>query len=252
MGKTTFANACIQKAMEANRSVYLLALETTQREMFERMWHQKARVNIQSYRSLQADSVEREQQRDALVDALNTLGASRKVTIDDRRGLTPMEIRATLQAHSQVNGPPDLVVIDYLNLVRSEESRRNRYEKVAETVQALKDLGGELQVPLLLLAQLSREPERRPDDGRRPTLADFRDAGTIEEVASSVLGLYRPAYYYPTQEEWEKAYPGQRYPKNIMEVHVLKQQSGPVGMVPLYCEVESGFMSNVGAQMNVA
>ena len=243
IGKTTFAAASMLRLMEIGSPVFLFTLETTRREMMERMWHAMARVDIRAHRSLPMDSPQRELQRDQLVDAMNRFDRL-PLTIDDRRGMMPLDIRGTLLAYSQGNGPPDLVVIDYLNLVRSQESRRSRYEQVSETVRALKDVGGEADVPLLLLAQLSREPERRNDSARRPALADFRDAGTIEEVASCVLGLYRASYYYPTEEEWLKAHPGQRYPKNIMELHVLKQQSGPTGMVPLYCEMESGFIGN--------
>ena len=244
IGKTTFAAASMLKLLKAGHSVYLLTLETTRREMMERMWHALARVDIRAYRSLPLDSQERDRQRDHLMDFMNRFDRF-PLTVDDRRGMTPLDIRAALMAHSQGYGPPDLVVVDYLNLVRPGESRRSRYEQVSETVQALKDLGGEAEVPLLVLAQLSREPERRGDAGRRPTLADFRDAGTIEEVASCVLGLYRDSYYYPSEEDWEKAHRGERYPKNLMEVHVLKQQSGPTGMAPLYCEVESGFMGDL-------
>ena len=241
IGKTTFAAASILKLLEIGFSVYLFTLETTRREMMERIWHGMARVDVQAYRSLPPDSPQREEQRGDLVDAINRFDTFR-LTVDDRRGMTPLDIRAALMAYTQGFGTPDLVVIDYLNLVRAQETRRSRYEQVSEVVQALKDVGGEANVPLLLLAQLSREPERRGDQGRRPALADFRDAGTIEEVASCVLGLYRASYYYPTEESWEKAYPGQRYPKNTMEALVLKQQSGPTGMVPLYCEMGSGFM----------
>ena len=243
IGKTTFAAASMLRLMELGSPVFLFTLETTRREMMERMWHAMAREDIRTYRSLPVGSPERERRRDQLMDAMNRFDRF-PLTIDDRRGMMPLDIRGTLSAHSQGNGPPDLVVIDYLNLVRSQEPRRSRYEQVSETVQALKDVGGEANVPLLLLAQLSREPERRGDSARRPGLADFRDAGTIEEVASCVLGLYRASYYYPTEEGWLKAHPGSRYPRNIMEVHVLKQQSGPTGMIPLYCEMESGFMGN--------
>jgi len=240
IGKTTFAGACMTKLLGTGKSVFLFTLETSRKEMMERMWHAMARVDIMAYRALPKDSKEREDKREQLMDAMNDFDAL-PLTIDDRRGLTPTDMRATLMAHTQAFGPPALVVVDYLNLVKGE-SRRSAYEQVSETVKAMKDVGGEANVPMMVLAQLSRGLENRSDGARRPTLVDFRDAGTIEEVASCVIGLYRDSYYYKSEADWLKAHPTERYPKNTMEAHVLKQQSGPIGMVPLYCEMESGFM----------
>ena len=198
-------------------------------------------------RKIYEEDAEREAQRERLLDAINQIDRL-PIMIDDRRGLTPMDIRATLLGHCAAFDQPALVVVDYLNLVRSESMRRSQYEQVSETVRALKDVGGELDIPMLVLAQLSREPERRSDTQKRPSLADFRDAGTIEEVASCVLALYRASYYYPTFEAWNEHNPTKPYPQKTLEVHVLKQQSGPTGMVPLYCEIESGFMGDMAVE----
>ena len=77
-------------------------------------------------------------------------------------------------------------------------------------------------------------------------MADFRDSGAIEEVASVMMVLFRQTYYFKTEAEWLKSFPGVRYPKNEMEVIILKQQEGPTGTVELYCELSSGFIADLG------
>ena len=116
-----------------------------------------------------------------------------------------------------------LVVIDYLGLIKDRVGD-NRNENLGYITSNLKEMARELDIPVLLLHQLSRALEHRPD--RKPQLHDLRESGHVEEDADNVIFLYRDDYYYKTPEEWFKAYPGKDYPKGIVEVIVAKHRQG--------------------------
>ena len=184
------------------------------------MMYALARVDAWEYRGDTPGSRERNEAERRLIDSLNNIDQL-SLWVDDRRGLKPVDIRATLLAHCKAWSRPALVMVDYLNLVRPESDRRSAYENVSDTIRRLKDIGGELAVPMLVLSQLNRQPEARVEATRRPTMADFRDSGAIEEVASVMMALYRYTYYYKTEAEWLRRFPNERYPKTEMEVIIL-------------------------------
>lgn len=251
IGKTTFAAASGLKLALSGQHVMYLTLETTWRQMMARMVYSMAQVNSSAYRRLPKDSPARESQREAVIEAVNRFDQL-PVTILDQRGITPTAIRGVMQSYVQSHGKPSLVMLDYLNLVGSDGYHRSRYERISDIVIQLKDVGGELDVPMVVMAQLSRQPESRVDDAKRPSLSDFRDSGTIEEVASCVLGLYRESYYYPSsteRSEWELRH-GRPFPEKELEVHVLKQQMGPTGFVSIYCDMETGHLDNLARNGN--
>lgn len=242
VGKTMMCNAFALKLALRGQPVFFSSLELPKAELAERMVFALARVDRNGYKFTPLGTPEREELNQRLRDAFSQVDGL-PVTIDDRKALRVVDIRAALLGYCQVHGPPALFIVDYLNLVRPDNGRQSLYERTTEIVTTLRDLAGEFHVPLLLAAQLNRGPEQRPDQARRPTMADFRDSGAIEQVASCLLGLYRDSLYY-TEEEWERAYPGERYPEHLMEVLVLKQQGGPTGRVKLYCEMDTGFVGN--------
>lgn len=116
-----------------------------------------------------------------------------------------------------------LIVIDYLQLVASSNTKKNgsREQEVAEISRSLKILAKELDVPVIALSQLSRSPDQRKDD-HRPMLSDLRESGSIEQDADVVAFLYRDDYYNPDSEK-----------KNISEVIIAKQRNGSTGTVEL-------------------
>ena len=118
-----------------------------------------------------------------------------------------------------------LVIIDYLQLIRPpEDDRRNWALVVGSIVREIRDLAGELDLPIILLSQLNRGVESR--ENKRPMLSDLRDSGHIEEYADVVMFLYRDDYYYPDQAA-EKGTLGQ------VEVIIAKQRKGPTGKAVL-------------------
>lgn len=129
--------------------------------------------------------------------------------------------------HLMARTVPDLgfIAVDYLGLLSSDSKRASLYEKVTENSNALKRLARSTGVPVLCLAQLNRESETRKD--HRPTMADLRDSGAIEQDADGVILLHRPAIYWPR---------GQR-PKaseaELMELDLAKNRHGPTGGINL-------------------
>jgi replicative DNA helicase len=114
----------------------------------------------------------------------------------------------------------DLVVVDYLGLMRGDGRSENRQLEVSEISRQLKAIALELKVPIMACAQLSRANKDRLD--KRPVLSDLRDSGSIEQDADVVMFLHREEYYNRDTED-----------KNIGEVILSKQRSGPLGTVKL-------------------
>ena len=112
-----------------------------------------------------------------------------------------------------------LIVVDYIQLVDSEDARESRQEQIAKISRRLKTLARELEVPVIALSQLNRAVESRED--RRPRMADLRESGAIEQDADIVLLLHRPEYYDPNDK------PG------MADLIVAKNRNGRTGDVPL-------------------
>jgi replicative DNA helicase len=147
------------------------------------------------------------------------------ISIVDKRGLTVAEIRAKARRFKAENPNLGLIVIDYLQLIKPPaQSNRSWALIVGEIVRELRDLAGELDVPLILCSQLNRGVESR--DNTRPMMSDLRDSGNIEEFADVVMFLYRDDYYNPDLAK-EKGTEG------IAEVIFAKQRKGATGVVYL-------------------
>src|SRR5690606_25600021 len=117
------------------------------------------------------------------------------------------------------------IVIDYLQLIRPPaQSNKNWALVVGDIVREIRDLAGELDLPIILLSQLNRGVESR--DNKRPMMSDLRDSGNIEEFADAVIFLYREDYYYPERAAEEGT-------EGLVEVIVAKQRKGPTGTARL-------------------
>lgn len=148
------------------------------------------------------------------------------ILVVDKRGLTAADIRAKARRVKATYKDLGLIIIDYLQLIRPpvETSSKNWALVVGDVVRELRDLAGELNVPILLLSQLNRGVEAR--ENKRPVMSDLRDSGNIEEFADVVMFLYREDYYYPEKAR-EKGLEG------VVEVIVAKQRRGPTGVAKL-------------------
>lgn len=146
------------------------------------------------------------------------------IRIVDKRGLTCAEIRAKARKVKAELPDLGLIVIDYLQLIKPPEGNRNWALVVGDIVRELRDLAGELDLPIILLSQLNRGVESR--ENKRPMMSDLRDSGNIEEFADVVMFLYRDDYYYPDRA-------AQSGTEGMVEVIFAKQRKGPTGTVHL-------------------
>ena len=145
--------------------------------------------------------------------------AAAPMYIDDTAGLNPTQLRSRCR-RLMMDAHLDLVIVDYLGLMRSDGKAENRQLEVSEISRQLKAIALELKIPIIACAQLSRANKDRVD--KRPVLSDLRDSGSIEQDADVVMFLHREEYYNKDTED-----------KNIGEVIISKQRSGPLGTVKL-------------------
>ncbi|WP_250452732.1 replicative DNA helicase [Caballeronia sp. ATUFL_M2_KS44] len=141
-----------------------------------------------------------------------------KIIIDDRPALSIAEIRSAAREAKREHGKLGVIVVDYLQLMAESEGD-NRTQSVGANSRGLKALAKELDVPVVVLAQLSRRVEERPN--KRPLMSDLRDSGEIEQDADIVVLLYRDEYYHPDSID-----------KGVVEINVAKQRNGSIGVVP--------------------
>ena len=150
------------------------------------------------------------------------------IYIDDTSSMTIMELRnkARRAMHDNNIG---IVIVDYLQLISgSNRYAGNRVQEVSEVSRGLKILARELSIPVIALAQLSRNVTGREDP--RPVLSDLRESGSIEQDADLVMFLHRPDYYKQNDDNYEKT--------NITELLIAKHRHGAVGKIELYFHPE--------------
>jgi len=212
MGKTSFAlNIAQNVGMTEGRKVGLFSLEMTRQQLFLRMLTGLARVDSHLLRTGRLNK----ERWSELIRAFGRLAAA-SIFIDDTAGLSVLEMRAKSRRLKLEQGI-DLIVIDYMQLIRSRGRFENRNQEMSEISRSLKELAKELNVPLIAISQLSRAPEQRGESGR-PQLSDLRESGAIEQDTDVVLLLYREEIYKPTEEN-----------RGIATLIIAKQRNGPTG-----------------------
>ena len=222
MGKSAVVcNIAENVALNGKKPVALFSLEMSEMELAHRFIASQARLagdRLRKGRVAKGDWPK-------VVKACNKLETA-PLWIDDSSDLGLLELRAKArrlhaQEKSRGNGGLGLVIVDYLQLMRSDDPRANRVEQVAQFSRGLKILARELAVPVIGISQLSRAPEQRPD--KRPILSDLRESGSIEQDADLVGFLYRDEYY--KKEESDE--PG------VAELIISKHRNGPIKTVKL-------------------
>ena len=215
MGKSAFA-CCITEhvALEKKLPVAIFSLEMSKEQLVHRMLCSHARVNAHKVRGGFLSS----EDWPKLTNAAGLLGDA-SIFIDDTAGTNILELRAKarrLKSRYDIR----LIIVDYLQLMRSVSRVENRQQEISEISRGLKDLARELGIPLIAISQLSRAAEMRQD--HRPQLSDLRESGAIEQDADVVVLLFREEYYHPTEDN-----------KGLAEVMIAKQRNGPVGTIKL-------------------
>ena len=224
MGKTALAmNIAENVALTSKRAVVVFSLEMSSQQLIQRLLCSRARVNMQRVR----DGFMADRDFHNLTEAAEAL-AGAKLFVDDTAGLSILELRAKARRLKSQHDIA-LIVIDYLQLLRSvtKRAQENRQIEIAEISSGIKALSKELQIPIVVLAQLNRNPENRTGDSKgRPRLSDLRESGSIEQDADLVGLLIREEYYADSDEE-KQASAGKA------TLIIAKQRNGPVGDVPL-------------------
>ncbi|ULH14496.1 replicative DNA helicase [Deinococcus sp. KNUC1210] len=220
MGKTAFALSIAQNvALRGEKVVAVFSLEMPAVQLALRMLCSEGRVDMNRIRSGQLG--ERDFER--LAHAAGRL-AEAPMVIDDEPDLTVNALRSKLRRIAAQHGQLGLVVIDYLQLMSGNKSgnggNENRQQEISLISRSLKSIAREMEVPIMVLSQLSRAVEQRPN--HRPMLSDLRESGAIEQDADIVMFIYRDEYYNKETDQ-----------QGIAEIIIGKQRNGPVGTVKL-------------------
>jgi len=215
MGKSAFVTSIASHvAIEENIPVVIFSLEMSKEQLMQRFLCAQAKVEVNRVRTgFLAPS-----EWPILTSAAGKLSEA-PIYIDDTPAMNIFELRAKarrLKTHYDIQ----LMLVDYLQLIRGMRRGDSRQQEISEISQGLKALAKELHIPIIAVSQLSRAVESR--EGHRPKLSDLRESGAIEQDADVVVLLFREEYYNPTEENRGKA-----------DIMIAKQRNGPVGSINL-------------------
>jgi replicative DNA helicase len=223
MGKSALVCNIAEKAsVDHNRPVAMFSLEMAEAELAQRFVASQARIKGEELRKGRVA----EERWSKILKASDRL-AKAPLWIDDSSDVGLLEIRAKARRlHAQCDGGLGLIIIDYLQLMRTDSRYDSRVTAVGELSRGLKVLARELGVPVIALSQLSRAVEQRPD--KRPQLSDLRESGNLEQDADLVMFIFRDDQY--TREESER--PGEA------DLIISKHRNGAIGKVTLTFQAE--------------
>ena len=223
MGKTSFAlNIATNVAKNSKKSVAIFSLEMSGEQLVTRIISSEALVDSHALRTGQL----KPEDWDNIAGVVSSLSGS-EIYIDDTSQITTTEMKSKLRRLPNLG----LVVIDYIGLMQSTSNSDNRAQQVGEISRNLKVMAKDFGVPIVCCAQLNRGTESRPGAGKRPTLADLRDSGSIEQDADIVLFLYRDEYYKDIAGQENS--PEAADSANTAEVIIAKNRHGSVGNVKM-------------------
>jgi replicative DNA helicase len=215
MGKTTLAiNIGENAALGFRKSVGIFSMEMSTEQLALRMISSLGRIDQSHLRNgrFADDDWPR------ITGAIQQM-ADAPVFIDDTPALTPTDLRARARRLQRERGL-DLVVVDYLQLMRVSGNTENRATEISEISRSLKALARELRIPIIALSQLNRSVEQRQD--KKPVMSDLRESGAIEQDADLILFIYRDEVYNHDSPR-----------KGIADITIAKQRNGPTGEFPL-------------------
>jgi replicative DNA helicase len=217
MGKTALAlNIAQHVALKLKQTAAVFSLEMSKESLLTRMLCSVARVDSQKFRGGYLSAEEKRKLSHAVTDI-----AEAPLYIDDTAGLHLMDMHAKLRRLQAEKAKIGMVIVDYLQLM-SLRGYENRTQEVSALSRGMKLLAKELNVPMMVLSQLSRAPETRQGD-HRPQLSDLRESGSIEQDADIVGFIFREEVYQRDREDL----------RGLAELIVGKQRNGPTGTVKL-------------------
>lgn len=217
MGKSAFSLDIAKGVTNSDPEavVAYFSLEMSKRQCTDRLLCSMARIDSSRYRTgfLMPSEWER------LADVASNL-AMKKIVFDDKSACSVLDIKSKARNIANKHKRLDIIIVDYLQLMRGAKKTENRQQEVSEISRDLKALAKDLKVPVIALSQLSRSCESRQD--KRPMLSDLRESGAIEQDADIVAFLYRDEYYDPRPEN-----------QGVAELLVRKHRNGATGNINL-------------------
>ena len=214
MGKTALGLTMAWNAANAGKSVAFFSLEMSTYQLNQRLISMVSMIDLEKIitGNLEADEwIE-------IINAITKI-KEKEIYVDETAGITLSELRSKCKRLKAEEGL-DLIVIDYLQLMTGEGRFDNRQQEIAQISRGLKSLSKEINCPVLSLAQLSREADKRSD--HKPILSDLRESGAIEQDADVVMLLYREDYYDEDDNP------------NVAKVILAKHRNGPTGLMELF------------------
>ena len=234
MGKTALAIVLALNAARKKHPAMICSAEMSKEQVYHRLIsegaynkdHPYSRIPFQAIRhgNFHSDSW------DYIINSARVL-SELPIYVDDTPDPPLSGLRSSIM-QAVMDHDVELVVIDYLQLIKHNKADANREQEVAEISRTLKGLARELKIPIIVLCQLNRAVENRQD--KRPKLSDLRESGSLEQDADVVLFPYRDEYYNETTER-----------KGIMEIIIAKQRQGPLGTASVIFEASINWFRNI-------
>jgi len=229
MGKTAFALNLGSKIVSKYKiPLIVFTLEMSRQQIIYRFLSTHSNIN---YTRLKSGKMTKEEWN-ILSKSMREM-ADLPIFIDDNPNLTINDIRSRLRTIFSTKKKEGIIIIDYLQLMKNNLFQENRAQEIAYITRNLKILAKEFELPVILLSQLSRNVESRPN--KRPLLSDLRESGSIEQDADLVIMLYREDYYTETQKKTD----------SITEFIVAKHRNGPIGTVRLNFHFTTASFRNI-------
>jgi replicative DNA helicase len=220
VGKTSLSlNFALNAARRFRKVVAYFSLEMSSEQLVQRLLSTETGIDQQRLRKGEIEDSD----WDMLMAAAGELSGT-MLYIDDTPAMSALELR-TKARRLQAEHGLDLIVVDYLQLMRGDNKSENRVQEIGYISRALKGLARELECPVIALSQLSRAVESRTD--HKPMLSDLRESGSIEQDSDIVMFIYREDLHKENSDK-----------KNIADVIIAKHRNGPTDTIPLYFRKE--------------
>jgi replicative DNA helicase len=239
IGKTSLAlNIARNAAMQQNACIAMFSLEMSKMEIVQRLLSIES--NLSSGKIRRAEYTEEEEVK--LMDAVGRLSAA-PIYIDDTPQMRVAEMRGKAR-RLHFEQPIDLIVVDYIQLIKPDSKRENRVQELSEITRSLKALARDINVPVLALSQLRREPDPHIEP-RRPQLSDLRDSGSIEQDSDIVIFIHRSVKTDGSDDFFEAYTREKKEEKGITDIIIAKNRNGPLGEGQLQFHSETTRFTNL-------
>jgi replicative DNA helicase len=219
MGKTAFCLNVAQHVATLKEETYqvgVFSMEMSKEQLVTRLLSSEAEID---HSKLRAGMLAQSDWRRLSEAASKLIEAS--IYIDDSPSMSVLEVRARARRLKKEHGL-SLLIVDYLQLMKGRTMTESRVQEISEISRSLKALAKELNIPVIAISQLSRAPEKREQDAKKPRLSDLRESGAIEQDADLILFIYRDEVYNKNSDK-----------KGIAEIIIGKQRNGPTETIEL-------------------